>query len=111
MNHSIVIHVILPGVQASSCSCLTLILPEAARKAAHHAAELACVSPGKSVAVFGAGQTIETNGRPVGTRTPDLYRGNLELFVFTITYKSAGTAKIRGSRARNRMLWVEILAC
>jgi hypothetical protein len=42
----------------------------------------------------------------VGTRTPDLYRVKIGVFGFTTTYKSAGTAEVRGSRARHRMLWV-----
>jgi hypothetical protein len=46
------------------------------------------------------------NGKPVGTRTPDLYRVNVTTLSFTITYKTAGTAKIRGSRARPPTLWV-----
>jgi hypothetical protein len=35
--------------------------------------------------------------RPVGTRTPDLYRVKVPLIGFTTTYKTAGTAKVRGS--------------
>jgi len=45
-------------------------------------------------------------GRPVGTRTPDLYRVNAAILGFTTTYKTAGTAKVRGSRIRHRFLWV-----
>ena len=45
-------------------------------------------------------------GRPVGTRTPDLYRVNAAILGFTTTYKTAGTAKVRGSRIRHRILWV-----
>jgi hypothetical protein len=33
----------------------------------------------------------------VGTRTPDLYRVKVPLIGFTTTYKTAGTAKVRGS--------------
>jgi hypothetical protein len=51
-------------------------------------------------------QVVEINGRPVGTRTPDLYRVNVTMLASTITYKTAGTAKIRGSRARQSTLWV-----
>jgi hypothetical protein len=51
---------------------------------------------------------IEINGRPVGTRTPDLYRVNVTMLSFMITYKTAGTAKIRGSRTRHIKLWVEL---
>ena len=43
------------------------------------------------------------NGRPVGTRTPDLYRVNIG---FTTTYKTAGTAKVRGSSYKTYFLWV-----
>ena len=48
------------------------------------------------------------HGRPVGTRTPDLYRVNLSRLGFSTTYKTAGTAKVRGSRTRHRFLWVGI---
>ena len=36
------------------------------------------------------------NGRPVGTRTPDLYRVKVARIGITITYETAGTAKVRG---------------
>jgi hypothetical protein len=35
------------------------------------------------------------NGRPVRTRTADLYRVNLAGLDFTTTLKTAGTAKVR----------------
>ena len=44
--------------------------------------------------------------RPVGTRTPDLYRVKVAALGFTTTYKTAGTAKVRGSLARQIKLWV-----
>jgi hypothetical protein len=53
-------------------------------------------------------RVIENDGRPVGTRTPDLYRVKVTTLSFIITYKTAGTAKIRGSRARHIRLWVEL---
>jgi hypothetical protein len=56
----------------------------------------------------GGPQVIEKNGRPVRTRTADLYRVKLAVSGFTTTYKSAGTAKVRGSRTRHPMLWVEL---
>src|ERR1700675_1366184 len=40
------------------------------------------------------------DGRPVGTRTPDLYRVKVAMLGFT-TYKTAGTAKVRGSHIRH----------
>ncbi len=40
------------------------------------------------------------DGRPVGTRTPDLYRVDLSFIGFATTYKTAGTAKVRGSHIR-----------
>ncbi len=43
---------------------------------------------------------------PWGAQTPDLYRVNAAILGFTITYKTAGTAKVRGSRIRHRILWV-----
>jgi hypothetical protein len=46
------------------------------------------------------------NGRPVGTRTPDLYRVKVPLIGFTTTYKTAGTAKVRGSSYKTYFLWV-----
>jgi len=46
------------------------------------------------------------NGRPVGTRTPDLYRAKVPLIGFTTTYKTAGTAKVRGSSYKTYFLWV-----
>ena len=42
----------------------------------------------------------------MGTRTPDLYRVKVAFLGFTTTYKTAGTAKVRGSRIRHRFLWV-----
>jgi hypothetical protein len=44
---------------------------------------------------------VEEYGRPVGTRTPDLYRVKVPRIGFTTTYKTAGTAKVRGSRTRH----------
>jgi hypothetical protein len=49
---------------------------------------------------------IENDGRPVGTRTPDLYRVKVALIGFTTTYKTAGTAKVRGSSYKTYFLWV-----
>jgi len=51
-------------------------------------------------------QVIEKYGRPVGTRTPDLYRVKVPLIGFTTTYKTAGTAKVRGSSYKTYFLWV-----
>jgi hypothetical protein len=48
----------------------------------------------------------ENHGRPVGVRTPDLYRVNAAILGFTTTYKTAGTAEVRGSHTRHRILWV-----
>jgi hypothetical protein len=39
-------------------------------------------------------------------RTYDFHRVNLNVLGFSTTYKTAGTAKIRGSRTRHRILWV-----
>jgi hypothetical protein len=44
----------------------------------------------------------------VGTRTPDLYRVKVATLSFTTAYKTAGTAKVRGSRTRHIKLWVEL---
>src|SRR4029077_1756636 len=46
------------------------------------------------------------SGRPVRTRTADLYRVKVTRLGITITYKTAGTAKVRGSRTRHHTLWV-----
>jgi hypothetical protein len=51
-------------------------------------------------------QPIEKYGRPERTRTVDLYRVKVAFLGFTTTYKTAGTAKVRGSRIRHRILWV-----
>src|SRR5271168_57922 len=56
------------------------------------------------------GRTFLEDGRPVETRTPALYRVNVAALSFTVTYKTAGTAKIRGSRGRQPTLWVELWA-
>jgi hypothetical protein len=53
-------------------------------------------------------EVIDNNGRPVGTRTPDLYRVKVTRMSIISTYKTAGTAKTRGSRARHIKLWVEL---
>ena len=45
-------------------------------------------------------EVIENDGRPVGTRTPDLYGVKARIGI-TITYKTAGTAKVRGSHTRH----------
>jgi len=42
-------------------------------------------------------EVIENDGRPVGTRTPDHYRAKVARIGIVITYKTAGTAKVRGS--------------
>ena len=39
-------------------------------------------------------------------RTYDFHRVNLSLLGFTTTYETAGTAEVRGSRARHQILWV-----
>ncbi len=43
---------------------------------------------------------LKNYGRPVGTRTPDLYRVKVARIGITIAYKTAGTAKVRGSHTR-----------
>ena len=48
----------------------------------------------------------ENDGRPVGTRTPDLYRVKVPLIGLTTTYKTAGTAKVHGSSYKTYFLWV-----
>ena len=47
-----------------------------------------------SVFLWNTCKVFVLNGRPVGTRTPDLYRVN------------AGTAKVRGSSYKTYFLWV-----
>ena len=49
---------------------------------------------------------IRSDGRPVRARTADLHRVKVTLLGFTTTYKTAGTAKVRGSHTRHRVLWV-----
>jgi hypothetical protein len=51
-------------------------------------------------------QVLEKNGGDDGTRTRDLCRDSPARIGVTTTYKPAGTAKVRGSRARHRILWV-----
>ena len=51
-------------------------------------------------------EVVENAGRPERTRTVDLYRVNLTRFDFTTTYKTAGTAKVRGSHTRHQVVWV-----
>ena len=46
----------------------------------------------------------------MGTRTPDLYPVNLARTGSTTTYKTAGTAKVRGSHTRYHFLWVGMWA-
>src|SRR5882762_3931219 len=48
----------------------------------------------------------DLNGGPAWTRTTDLALIRVAWLGFTTTYKTAGTAKLRGSRTRHRMLWV-----
>lgn len=48
----------------------------------------------------------EESCRPLGAQTRDLYRVNAAILGFTKTYKTAGTAKVHGSRIRHRILWV-----
>jgi len=48
----------------------------------------------------------DLNGGPGWTWTTDLALIRVARLGFTTTYKTAGTAKIRGSRTRHRMLWV-----
>jgi len=42
----------------------------------------------------------------VRTRTADFYRVKVTRLGITITYKTAGTPKVRGSRTRHHTLWV-----
>jgi len=65
-----------------------------------------CVLLHPSVFLWNARKVFVLNGRPVGTRTPDLYRVNLSFIGFTTTYKTAGTAKVRGSSYKTYFLWV-----
>jgi len=51
-------------------------------------------------------QVLERNGGDDETRTRDLCRDSFAWIGFTTTYKTAGTAKVRGSRIRHRILWV-----
>src|SRR5208282_5233399 len=51
-------------------------------------------------------QVLEKNGGDDGTRTRGLCRDSFAGIAFTTTYNTAGTAKVRGSRARHRILWV-----
>jgi hypothetical protein len=44
----------------------------------------------------------------VRTRTADLYRVKVTRLGITMTYKTAGTAKVRGSRTRHHTLWVGV---
>jgi hypothetical protein len=53
-----------------------------------------------------SGNSFRKNGGDDETRTRDLCRDRVAWLGFTKTYKTAGTAKIRGSRTRHRMLWV-----
>jgi len=46
------------------------------------------------------------NGGRCRIRTCDFHRVNLPAFGFSATYNTAGTAKVRGSRARQWDLWV-----
>ena len=46
------------------------------------------------------------NGGDDGARTRGLCRDSVAWLGFTITYETAGTAKLRGSRTRHRSLWV-----
>ena len=52
---------------------------------------------------------LKKNGRHEETRTPDLYRVKIARTDFTATYKTAGTAKVRGSRTSHHFLWVEVV--
>ena len=49
---------------------------------------------------------LEKYGRHDWIRTNDLFRVNLARLCFSTTYNTAGTAKVRGSRARQQQLWV-----
>ena len=49
---------------------------------------------------------LEKYGRHDWIRTNDLFRVNLARLCFSTTYNTAGTAKVRGSRARQGKLWV-----
>ncbi len=54
------------------------------------------------------GKFLRKNGGDDETRTRDLCRDSIAWLVFTTTYNTAGTAKLRGSRTRHRILWVEL---
>lgn len=43
---------------------------------------------------------------PERTRTPDLFRVKVSTLGFTTIYRTAGTAEVRGSHTRHRVLWV-----
>ena len=49
---------------------------------------------------------LKRNGGDDETRTRDLCRDRVAWLGFTTTYKTAGTAKLRGSRTRHLVLWV-----
>jgi len=51
-------------------------------------------------------QAIRMNGGVDGTRTRGLCRDRVTWFVFSTTYKTAETAKVRKSHVRHRILWV-----
>ena len=62
----------------------------------------------ESVEIFGTtpGNLLKITGGPGWTGTTDLALIRVARLGFTTTYKTAGTAKIRGSRTSHRMLWV-----
>ena len=51
-------------------------------------------------------ELLQAFGGRCRIRTCDFHRVNLPAFGFSTTYNTAGTAKVRGSRARKRELWV-----
>ena len=51
---------------------------------------------------------LKRNGEERRNRTRDRCRDSFAWIGFTTTYKTAGTAKVRGSRARHRILWVRL---
>jgi len=55
-----------------------------------------------------AGKSFEKAGGDDGTRTRGLCRDRVTVLGFTTTYKDAGTAKVRVSRTRHRLLWVRL---
>ena len=53
-------------------------------------------------------ELLQAFGGRCRIRTCDFHRVNLPALGFSMTYNTAGTAKVRGSRARKQYLWVEL---